>query len=171
VPALEETKGAIGAKLLSVRERMEEHRKNPACNSCHRVIDPLGLALENYDATGAWRIKDSGVPVDPSGELYDGTKMDGPAGLRAALMKHADAIVLSFTESLMTYALGRSVEYYDMPAVRAIVRDAANNGNRMSSFISGVVKSAAFQMSRAEGPVLTEETSAVQPRAAKASRR
>jgi len=170
VPALEETKGAVGAKLLSVRERMEEHRKNPACNSCHRVIDPLGLALENYDATGAWRIKDSGVTIDPSGELYDGTKMDGPEGLRAALMKHSDAILLSFTESLMTYALGRSVEHFDMPAVRAIVRDAAQNDNRMSSFISGVVKSAAFQMSKAESPTLTDDTNE-QPRAAKAASR
>jgi len=171
VPALEETKGAIGAKLLSVRERMEEHRKNPACSSCHRVIDPLGLALENYDATGAWRIKDSGVPIDSSGELYDGTKMLGPAGLRAALLKHSDAILLSFTESLMTYALGRTVEHYDMPTVRAIVRDAGRNGNRMSSFLAGVVKSAAFQMSRAEAPSLTDETTQGHSGAAKASRR
>ena len=98
---------------------MEEHRKNPTCNSCHRVIDPLGLALENYDPTGAWRIKDNEVPVDPVGTLYDGTKIDGPASLRAALLKYKDAVVLSFTESLMTYALGRRVEYYDMPAIRA----------------------------------------------------
>jgi hypothetical protein len=150
VPALEETKAIIAAKALSVRERLEEHRKNPACTSCHRVIDPLGLALENFDVTGAWRIKDNEVPVDASGDLYDGTKMNGPVGLRAALLKHADGVILSFTESLMTYAVGRRVEHYDMPAIRAIVRDAAKHDNRMSAFILGVVKSAPFQMSRTE---------------------
>jgi hypothetical protein len=159
VPDLEETKGVKDAKVLSVRERMEEHRRNPACTSCHRVIDPLGLALENFDATGAWRIKDNGVPVDPTGELYDGTKMDGPPALRQALLKRADVILLSFTESLMTYALGRTVEYYDMPAIRAIIRDAARNDNRMSSFILGVVRSAAFQMSKAETPNTTTPNS------------
>jgi hypothetical protein len=127
---------------------MEEHRKNPTCNSCHRVIDPLGLALENYDPTGAWRIKDNEVSVDPVGTLYDGSKIDGPTSLRAALLKYKDAGVLSFTESLMTYALGRRVEHYDMPAIRAIVRDAAKNNHKMSGFIAGVIKSAAFQSGR-----------------------
>ena len=169
VPALEDTKAAIAGRVLSVRERMEEHRANPACNSCHRVIDPLGLALENYDVTGAWRIKDNGVYVDPKGELYDGTKMDGPAGLRAALLKHKDAILLSFTESLMTYALGRQVEHFDMPTVRAIVRDAERNNYRISSFITGVIKSAAFQMSSGEKTLTTATES--QPGAVKASRR
>jgi hypothetical protein len=149
VPALEETKGASGNRLLSVRERMEEHRKNPACNSCHRVIDPLGLALENFDVTGKWRIKDNGVSVDASGELYDGTKMEGPAGLRGALLKHKDAFLLSFTENLMTYALGRRVEYFDMPAVRRIIRDASQNDHRLSTFVLGVVNSPAFQMNSA----------------------
>jgi hypothetical protein len=148
VPALEETKAAVGAKLLTVRERMEEHRKNPACTSCHRVIDPLGLALENFDVTGKWRIKDSGVPVDASGVLYDGTPMNGPAGLRSALLKHKDVFLMSFTESLLTYALGRRVEPYDMPAIRAIVRNAARADYRMSSFILGIAGSAPFQMSR-----------------------
>jgi hypothetical protein len=173
VPALEETKATAGAKVLSVRERMEEHRANPACNSCHKVIDPLGLALENYDATGAWRIKDNGVVVDPRGELYDGTKMAGPADLRMALLKHSDAILLSFTESLLTYALGRQVEAVDMPTVRNIVRDAARANNKMSSFITGVVNSAAFQMSRAEVTERTEPGQAAHatPAAAKASRR
>src|SRR3569623_3581161 len=87
VPALEATKGSAGGKLLTVRERMEEHRKNPQCTSCHRVIDPLGLALENFDATGAWRIKDNEVAIDSVGDLYDGTKMDGPRGLQQALLK------------------------------------------------------------------------------------
>jgi hypothetical protein len=149
VPTLEETKGVKEDRLLSVRERMEQHRNNPACNSCHKVIDPLGLALENFDPSGKWRIKDSGVAVDPTGVMYDGTTISGPVDLRQALLKHKDAIVLSFTESLMTYALGRQVEYYDMPTVRAIVRDAARNQYRMSSFIAGVVNSAAFQMARA----------------------
>ena len=103
---------------------MEQHRENPACTSCHRVIDPLGLALENFDVTGEWRIKDNGVAVDATGELYDGTKMNGPAGLRSALLKHQDAFLLSFTENLMTYALGRRVEPFDMPAVRRVIRDA-----------------------------------------------
>ena len=106
VPLLDDTKAVIGGKNLSTRERMEEHRKNPACTSCHKVIDPLGLALENFDATGAWRIKDNEVPVDSVGDLYDGTKMDGPAGLREAMLKHSDMFLLSFTENLMTYALG-----------------------------------------------------------------
>jgi len=148
VPALEDTKAVDGGRTLSTRERMEEHRKNPACTSCHKVMDPLGLALENFDVTGVWRIKDNGVPVDPAGDLYDGTKLDGPVALRSALLKHQDMILLSFTESLMTYALGRRVEAYDMPAVRAIIRDAKRNNNRFSSFISGVANSGAFRMGR-----------------------
>jgi Protein of unknown function (DUF1588)/Protein of unknown function (DUF1585)/Protein of unknown function (DUF1592) len=146
VPTLEETKDTDGARVLSVRERMETHRKNPACNSCHRVIDPLGLALENYDVTGRWRNFDRGVPVDPTGELYDGTGIDGPDGLRTALLSHEETLWRTFAENLMTYALGRQLEYYDMPAVRAIVRDAAQQDYRMSAFIQGVVRSQAFRM-------------------------
>jgi len=158
VPALDDTKPVAGAKFLSVRERMEEHRKNPACNSCHRVIDPLGLALENFDVTGAWRIKDNEVPVDSTGDLYDGTRMEGPAGLRAALLKHQDAFLLSFTENLLTYGLGRRVEYYDMPAVRTIVRDAARSDYRLSAFILGVVRSPAFQLIKPDAvPALTTD--------------
>jgi hypothetical protein len=149
VPDLEQTNAVKEDRLLSVRERMEQHRANPACNSCHKVIDPLGLALENFDPSGKWRIKDLGVPVDPTGVMYDGTTISGPADLREALLKHQDAILLSFTESLLTYALGRQVEYYDMPTVRAIVREASANGNRFSSFIAGVVNSSAFRMTRA----------------------
>jgi len=151
VPALEETGGALGGKLLSVRERMEQHRANPACMSCHKVIDPLGLALENFDVTGKWRIKDNEVPVDAVGELYDGTKMSGPAGLRDALLKHQDAFLLSFTERLMTYALGRRLQPYDMPTVRRVTRDASKHDYKMSAFILGVVNSSAFRMSRVEG--------------------
>jgi hypothetical protein len=156
VPAFDESNATDGGRLLTVRERMEQHRKNPACSSCHRVIDPLGLALENFDVTGAWRIRDNGNAVDPTGVLYDGTNMDGPQGLRAALLKHQDAFVLSFTENLMTYALGRRVEFYDMPAIRAIIRDAAKKDNRIAAFILGVAKSNAFQMSRAEKVETTE---------------
>jgi len=148
VPLLEETKAVDEGKTLSTRERMEQHRANPSCNSCHRVIDPLGLALDNFDVTGLWRIRDNGAPVDPTGELYDGTKLDSPAALRAALLKHQDVFMLSFTESLMTYALGRRVEYYDMPAIRQIVESAKAKNYRFSAFISGVANSAAFRMGR-----------------------
>jgi hypothetical protein len=148
VPALEDTKAAAAGKLLTVRERMEEHRKNPACTSCHRVIDPLGLTLENFDVTGKWRIKDNGFAVAANGELYDGTPMDGPVGLRAALLKHKDAFLVSFTESLMTFALGRRIEASDMPVVRRVIRDAAAADYRLSSFILGVVNSAPFRMSQ-----------------------
>jgi hypothetical protein len=151
VPTLDETKAvAAGGRTLSVRERMEEHRKNPACNSCHRVIDPLGLALENFDVTGQWRIRDNMVPVDASGTLYDGTEMHGPAGLRQALVNHSESFVRNFTENLMAYALGRRVEYYDEPTVRAIVKKARERDYRLSEFVFGIVNSPAFQMARAE---------------------
>ena len=157
VPLLEETGGTSNGRVLTVRERMETHRKNPACTSCHRVIDPLGLTLENFDVTGRWRIKDNGHPVDTSGVLYDGTPMEGPAGLRAALLKNKDAFLLSFTESLLTFALGRRLEPTDMPAVRTIIRTAAAHDYRLSSFVVGVAESAAFQMNTA---VAVETTTA-----------
>jgi hypothetical protein len=149
VPALDDSvKSDAGGRRLTTRERMEEHRKNPTCNSCHRVIDPLGLALENFDVTGGWRIKDNEMPVDAVGDLYDGTKMTGPDGLRQALMKHSDMVLRSFAENLLTYAVGRRVDYPDMPAVRGIIKDAAKNDYRLSSFILGVVNSAAFRMAK-----------------------
>jgi hypothetical protein len=160
VPTLDETKAEAGDKMLTTRERMEQHRANPQCNSCHRVIDPLGLALENFDVTGRWRIRDNGAPVDPVGDLYDGTKMQGAVGLRNALLKHQDMFILSFSERLMTYALGRRVEPFDMPAIRKIIRDAAKDQNRFSAFVMGVVNSRAFQMSRAEAVTTTEENRA-----------
>jgi len=147
VPALEDTKGAADGRFLSVRERMEQHRSNPACQSCHRVIDPIGLALENFDVVGRYRSKDNGVPVDSTGQLYDGTQMEGAAGLRSALLKHQDAFLMTFAENLMTYALGRHLEASDMPALRTIVRDAAKQNYQVGAFISGITKSAAFQMS------------------------
>jgi hypothetical protein len=156
VPTLEETEGVSEARLLTVRERMEQHRNNPACNSCHRVIDPLGLALENFDVTGQWRIKDGGSPIDPAGTLYDGTQISGPDGLRQALLKRSDVVLSSFTESLLTYGVGRRVQPFDMPTVRKIVSDAKKNDYRMSSFIMGVINSSAFQMSRADAVETTE---------------
>ena len=157
VPDLEETDPADGGRLLSVRERLEQHRASPACSSCHRMMDPIGLALEGFDVTGAWRIKDSGVAIDASGELYDGTPLAGPADLRAALVARSDTFITTFTENLMAYGLGRRVEYHDMPAVRAIVRSAAAQQNRVSAFVLGVVNSAAFQMSRVEQTGSTAE--------------
>ncbi len=157
VPTLDETKAESGDHQLTTRQRMEQHRANPACTSCHKVIDPLGLALENFDVTGKWRLRDSGAPVDPVGDLYDGTRMDGPAGLRAALLKHQDMFVLSFTERLMTYSLGRRVEYFDLPTIRKITRDAAKSNNRFSAFVMGVVTSRAFQMSKADAVDTTVE--------------
>ncbi len=153
VPTLEATGEAEAGKLLSVRERMELHRANPSCNSCHRMMDPIGLALENFDVTGAWRIRDNGVPVDVSGELYDGTALTSAADLRQALVRKTDALMRTFTENMMAYAVGRRIEYYDMPAVRRIVRQAAEDDYRLSSFILGVVNSSAFQMSRMEAVV------------------
>ena len=161
VPALEETKGtADSGRALTVRERMEQHRSNPQCTSCHRVIDPLGLALENFDATGKWRVRDGGVTVDTKGQLFDGTAIDGPDGLRAALLRHKDVVLLSFTRSLMTYALGRRVEAFDMPTVRRIIRDAEARNYRISAFVNGVVESDAFRMAKlpaSQRPTTTDE--------------
>jgi mono/diheme cytochrome c family protein len=148
VPALEDTKGSADGRFLSVRERMEQHRSNPACQSCHRVIDPIGLALENFDVVGRYRTKDNGVAVDSTGQLYDGTQMEGAAGLRSALLKHQDAFIMTFAENLMTYALGRHLEASDMPALRAILRDAAKQNYQLGALIGGITRSAAFQMSR-----------------------
>jgi mono/diheme cytochrome c family protein len=161
---LDETAGAaVGGHLRSTRQRMEEHRKSPQCASCHRMIDPLGLALENFDVIGAWRIKDGDGVVDPTGDLYDGTKIDGPGGLRQALMVRSDIVLRTFTENLMSYALGRRVEYTDEPTVRSIVRRASENDHRFSSFVLGIAESVAFQMNRL-GPTGTA-ASALEPRA------
>ena len=149
VPALEETKGTNDSgAALSVRQRMEQHRSNPQCTSCHRVIDPMGLALENFDATGKWRVRDGGMAVDTKGTLFDGSAIEGPNGLRDALMRHKDVFLLSFTRSLMTYALGRRVEPSDMPAVRRIIRSAQAQDYRLSAFINGIIDSSQFRMAR-----------------------
>jgi len=147
VPPLKEN--TAGTVALSVRQLMEQHRANPTCASCHRIMDPLGFSLENFDAVGGWRTRDHGNIVDASGQLADGTAVDGPAALRKALMKHPEQFVRTMTEKILTYALGRSLQYYDMPTVRAIVRDAARNDYRFSSLVVGVVKSTPFEMRKA----------------------
>jgi hypothetical protein len=150
VPDLEKTSEATDGRFLSVAQQLAMHRANPACSSCHNVIDPIGLALDNFDVTGAWRIKDRGVAVKTNGELYDGTKINGATELRAALLKRSDVLVSHFTEMLMAYAVGRRVEHYDMPTIRKIVRGAAAKDYRMSDLILGVAQSAAFRTARAE---------------------
>ena len=147
VPALKENDE--GGKVTTVRERMEEHRRNPACATCHRVMDPLGFSLDNFDAIGQWRSKEAGLPIDASGQLADGTKVNGVVDLRRALLLHPERFVGTMTEKLMTYALGRGLEYYDMPVVRSIAREAAQNDYRFSSLVMGIVKSTPFQMRRA----------------------
>ncbi|MDX1577355.1 MAG: DUF1592 domain-containing protein, partial [Gemmatimonadota bacterium] len=150
VPDLEATDEAEEGRFLTVRERLEMHRASPACRSCHRVMDPIGLALEHFDVTGARRIKEQGLPVDAAGELYDGTPIESASDLRAALLRRPEPLVRTFTENLMAYALGRRIEYYDMPVVRQIARRAAENDYRVSSFILGVVESPPFRMSAVE---------------------
>jgi hypothetical protein len=147
VPPL--TENAENVKPKSVRERLEQHRANEPCASCHKLMDPIGFSLENFDAIGAWRVNDLGVRIEPQGQLYDGTKMNGPVALRNALLAHSDLFVRSFTSKLLTYALGRGVEYYDMPAVRSIEQESAKSNYRFSSLVMGIVKSAPFQMSKA----------------------
>jgi mono/diheme cytochrome c family protein len=147
VPPLEE-KPTATAK--SVRERIEQHRASPTCAGCHKIMDPIGLAMENFDAVGRWRTIDEGVTIDASGQLVDGTAINGPSSLRKAMLDRQDVFVAAITEKLMMYGVGRETKYYDMPAVRAIMRDAAKNRYRFSDLVLGVVKSQAFQM-RASG--------------------
>ncbi len=133
-------------KPLSVRERMEEHRENPVCNACHQIMDPIGLAMENFDAVGKWRTNDAGAPIDPTGVMFDGTELDGPLSVTRAILARSEAFVDSFTENLLSYGLGRVLDYRDMPTVRSIAGDAEANDNRFSSFVVGIVKSQPFQM-------------------------
>jgi hypothetical protein len=159
VPALEETKSE-GGKTLSLREQMTLHRGNPTCASCHKIMDPIGFALENFDADAGWRTKqggDGGVPIDVKVKLFDGQEVSGPAGLRTALLHYSPQFVRMFIEKTMTYALGRGLDYTDMPTVRAIARDAAREQNRFSAIVLGVVRSPQFQMRvKAAGPAATE---------------
>ena len=147
VPSLEETTGE--GRPLSMREAMEQHRGNPVCSSCHRLMDPPGFALEQFDAVGKYRThNEANAPIDASGILPDGTVFEGAAGLRDALLQRPDLFVTTLTEKLLTYALGRGVEHYDSPAIRAIVRDAERDDSRFSSIILGIVESVPFQMRR-----------------------
>jgi len=143
VPNLEEKPTATAR---SVRERIEQHRANPTCAGCHKIMDPIGLSLENFDAVGRWRAVDEGVKIDASGQLVDGTAIAGPADLRKAMLGRGDVFVAAMTEKLMMYGVGRETKYYDMPTVRAIMRDAAKNRYRFSDLVLGIVKSQAFQM-------------------------
>jgi mono/diheme cytochrome c family protein len=152
VPPLPDDERSGRQRVLSVREKIEKHRASPACASCHKIMDPIGLALENFDAVGAYRERDGqslssiGTPIDATGQLMDGTQVDGVVTLRKALLKDPEVFVGALTEKLMTYAVGRGVAYYDMPTVRAIVRDAKRTNYSVTSLVSGVVRSAAFQM-------------------------
>ena len=147
VPAIKEVAPdtAGNAKEPSMRERMAMHTSNPACATCHRIFEPLGLALENYDATGMWRTEDNGSAIDAAGKFVDGTPIDGPASLRALLMNYSDQYVRNVSEKLLTYALGRGVEAGDMPLVRKITRDSAGTSYRFSSLVAGIVTSPQFQ--------------------------
>jgi hypothetical protein len=159
VPALEDTKSADG-KALTLREQMTIHRTNQPCAGCHAIMDPIGFALENLDADASWRTKqggDGGIPIDSKVRLYDGQDVNGPAGLRSALMRYSPQFVRMFVEKLMTYGVGRGMEYTDMPTIRAITRDVAKDDNRFSAIVLGVVRSPQFQMrvKSSETPVST----------------
>jgi len=142
---------AHGTAPTSLRQRLEQHRANPSCAACHAVMDPIGFSLEPFDLIGKYRDTDEGVPVNAAGKLVDGTPLDGPASLRQALLDRREAFVATTAEKLLTYALGRRIEHFDMPAVRAIARETARNGDRFSSLVTGIVQSVPFQMKRGEG--------------------
>jgi len=145
-----ELKAAPHGKLLTMREQMEVHRTNPTCAACHARMDPIGFALENYDAVGRWRAEDAGSAIDARGRLPDGTEFEGPAGLSQLLLTRYRAdFVRTATEKLLTYALGRGVEYFDAPTIRAIDREAARDNYRISSLVLAIVKSPPFQMRKA----------------------
>jgi len=149
-PAVPTLKDPAGKEPVSMREQMEAHRASPTCAACHRMMDPLGFALENFDGVGAWRSREGNTPVDASAELVDGTPVNGPATLRNALRNRPTAFAATLTEKLLTYALGRGLTHQDMPAVRAIVRDAAKRDYRFSALVTGVVTSVPFQMTRGD---------------------
>jgi hypothetical protein len=150
VPPLNEDPNR-GGRILTMRERMEEHRRNPVCAQCHKIMDPIGLSMENFDAVGAWRTRDGdsvtgpGTPIDANGELLDGTKITGVVSLRKALLRQPDMFVQTVTEKLMIYALGRGLQAYDMPSVREIVRDTAQSNYRFSAIVMSIINSTPFQ--------------------------
>jgi len=133
-----------------MRERMAQHRANPPCSGCHRVMDPVGFALENYDAVGSYRTQDTGLPIDASGNLPDGKVFNGKDGLKKAVLEHPEMFVTTATEKLLTYALGRGLEAYDAAAIRKIVREARASNYRFSNLVLGVVNSTPFQMRRSQ---------------------
>jgi hypothetical protein len=150
VPAFEASPPAAGGRRLTTRERMEAHRKSQVCNSCHRFIDPIGLALDNFDAVGKWRIRENMAPLDTRGEFYDGTAISTPTQLADVLLKRPTPLVRNFTNRLLSYAIGRPTEFYDQPTVRAISGAAEADGYKVTDLILGVVKSDLFQMRRAQ---------------------
>ncbi len=160
VPDLEKTGAAKEGRLLTTRERMEIHRANATCKSCHQFIDPIGLALDNFDVMGRWRIRENGTPLDTRGDYYDGTKISSPAELQAALLKRPVPVMRNFTRNLMAYGLGRRIEWYDEPAVRKIERVAQKSNYKIDDFIFGVVKSDAFRMRKfvAQAPAAPSST-------------
>jgi hypothetical protein len=143
VPSIDE--GSDITAIKSLRQRMEKHRQQPTCAACHKIMDPIGFSLENFDLIGRWRTSEGGAPIDATSQLVDGTPLDGPASLRRALLARSDVFARTMTSKLMTYATGRALKYYDMPAVRAIANDAAKNNNRFSSLVLGIVRSDPFQ--------------------------
>jgi hypothetical protein len=146
VPKLSEDASATHALTKpTMRQQMEMHRANEPCATCHKIMDPIGFSLENFDAIGKWRVTDDGTAIDPKGQLVDGSAIDGVKGLREAFVRYKQQFVRVIAENLMIYALGRGTEYFDMPLIRSIVRDADRNNDRFSSLVLGVVKSDPFQ--------------------------
>ena len=165
VPDLEEPAAAADGRFLTTRERMAMHRNNPSCASCHAFIDPIGLALDNYDVTGRWRIRENGVPLDTRGDYYDGTSIATPRDLQDVLLKRPVPLQRTFAQNLMAYAIGRRVEWYDQPAIRRIEAAAAKRDHRIVEYIAGVVKSDPFRLRRVPVPVADDASSDPQPAA------
>jgi hypothetical protein len=155
VPPLDNTAEAKNGKVLTTRERMEMHRANEPCASCHKFMDPIGLALDRFDPTGKWRLHENSVDLDTRGTFYDGSTVASPAELSAVLLKRPLPLLRTLTENLLAFALGRRAEYYDQPTIRAIVKSAGVKDYQMSSLIIGVVTSDAFRLKRADAPVDT----------------
>lgn len=163
VPDLEKTGEAKDGRFFTTRERMEMHRASPSCKSCHQFMDPIGLALDNFDVIGQWRIRENGVELDTKGDFYDGTPISSPAELQKALLKRPTPMIRAFTTNLMAYAIGRRVEYYDNSAIRRISSSAEKGGYKMNDFILGVVKSDAFRMKREAAPQAVQATTEAAP--------
>jgi hypothetical protein len=155
VPAFEASPSANAGRPLTTRQRMEAHRSAQLCASCHNFIDPIGLALDNFDVVGRWRIRENGEPLDTKGVFYDGTTIGSPSELAQVLLKRPIPLVRNFTEEMLAYAIGRSIEHYDQPTIRAVVRAAEPADYRMSSLIMGIVKSDPFQMRQVQSTAET----------------